>query len=314
LAKDGANSLAMTSTGKKIFFMVCSQTRTSARQDWLDQMPELGIIADVEPVFVFRKSTADITPDVWLKLATEINSRQNKGDGFVVLHGTDNLLSTSAAISFLLQNFNKPIIFTGAQSETGRSNKLEARANLINACQVATYHLPEVCIIYGNRILRANQTTGSDDIFTAPETGVLGRIDFSVRIFEKLVLRKKGEKKFQSKLNTNIELINLQPALNYQTVAQSLPAREGIIINAGEYENLPEELLALCGRVSSNVPIVIWSKKIASPIVGPKNIILINNLTWETTATKFMWALAAGRTPAKVKELMTKDAAGETLT
>ena len=93
--------------------MVCGLPLAGKQKDWLKSMPELGIIADVEPVFVFDQNSVDITPAVWIKLAQEIHKRMNDATGFVVLHSVDNLLYTAAALSFMLQNLTKPISFTG---------------------------------------------------------------------------------------------------------------------------------------------------------------------------------------------------------
>ena len=93
--------------------MVCGLSLAGKQKDWLKSMPELGIIADVEPVFVFDQNSVDITPAVWIKLAQEIHQRMDQATGFVVLHSVDNLLYTAAALSFMLQNLTKPIIFTG---------------------------------------------------------------------------------------------------------------------------------------------------------------------------------------------------------
>ena len=295
--------------------MVASQPFGLQPKDWLDQTKELSIIADIEPVLLFKKAGADVTPGLWLRLTKEIYSRLDSADGFVVLHGVDNLLYTASALSFLLQNLNKPVIFTGSQSNPADIRKLEIRANLINSVQSANYAITEVCLMFGNRLLRANQASRSLEeslnVFTAPASSILGRIDFSIRIFEKAALQNSGKVKFFDKLSDKIEIIQLSPFLSPKVLAKQVGDKEGIIVNANIYQTLPEDLIFLLEKITPDIPVVIWSKKISATVLVPKNILVVNNLTWETTVTKFMWAVAQTKNVSKIKELILKDIAGE---
>lgn len=297
--------------------MVANHPAGLKEKDWLSAMPEIGIIANVEPVFVFKKPSADITPEVWLRLAEEIYDRFDKAAGFVVLHGVDNLLYTSSALSFLLQNLTKPIIFTGGQQVTANGKKLEIRANLINAAQTANYNLGEVCLMFGNRLLRANQasraTEESLNVFTTPINGILGRIDFSIRIFDKAITKNKGKVKFFGKLSDKVEIIEASPAINLKTLTSRVAEKEGIIVDASRYQDLPQDLMFLLEKITADIPVIIWSRQAKAQVLAPKNVLLINNLTWETTVTKFMWVLGQTNNIKQIKVLMAKDVAGETI-
>jgi len=308
---------------KKVCLLVCSSIfglHKDKLNDWVKQMPELGIIADIEPVFVFSGNSIDIKPEVWIKLAQEISRRMSQYDGFVVIHGVDNLLYTASALSFLLQNLIKPVVFTGSkyigiETEKKDSKNIEIKANLINAVQVINYEFTEVGLMFGNRLLRASQASttsdGSLNIFTVPDAGVLGRIDFSFRIFDQVVIKNTGKAKLFNKLEANIEILNLVPVINSKMLAKKNIDKQGIIINAGGYQSLPEDLILFFGRAARNTPVIIWSDKFLSPILGLKNISVINNLTWETTITKFMWILTQTHNVKKVKGLMARDIVGE---
>jgi len=295
--------------------MIASQSAGLQPKDWLSSMPELNIIADIEPVFVFKHSAADITPEVWLRLAKEIYQRLDKADGFVILHGIDNLLYTSAALSFLLQNLPKPIIFTGGQQIMPDGKKFEIRANLINAVQTANYKIGEVGLMFGNRLIRANQASQSLEkslnVFNCPINAILGRIDFSIRIFEKALAKSQGKPKLFEQLSDKIEIIRVSPTLNLKTLSKRLSDREGIIVNAKYYQNLPQDLMFLFEKITPDTPVIIWTNQINNPIIAPKNILLINNMTWEACVTKFMWAVTQAKSLAKIKELMETDIAGE---
>jgi len=306
---------------KKICLLICNSIpglQPDKLKDWLAQMPELGIIADIEPIFVFGKNAADVNHDTWSKLADIIFKRLESCAGFVVLHGLDNLLFTTSALSFMLQSLSKPVIFTGSQNISNNSNdskNLGIKANLINAIQVATSGVGEVGLMFGNRLLRANQATRaygeSLNLFTAPENAVLGRIDFSIRIFERLVYPHSDKVKFFRQLNKKIEVINLSAVIDFDCLKKKLSGRDGVIINTGDYQGLPEDLVYTLSHSAKNMPVIIWSKEIRPSVLSPKNFLIINNMTWHATLVKFMWALSQGKGVAKVKELMAQSISGE---
>ena len=93
---------------------------------------------------------SDINIQDWNKLAQDIQQNYKHCDAFVVFHDKENLHYTSSALSFILENLNKPVIFT---------NK-----NLIHTLLVAkNTNIPEVMILSGNKLLRACRTTYNDN-------------------------------------------------------------------------------------------------------------------------------------------------------
>lgn len=302
----------MAKTKKKIYLMICGHFSEFSGKDILQKMPELTFISDVEPILVFEKPSVDMTPEVLIKLAAEIYKRIDKADGFVVLHNIDNAIYSSSVLTFLLQNITKPVVFTGGNL----SGKKEGfKANLINSIQAAGFDFSEVCLMFGNRLLRASQTSRvvqeNLNVFTAPTPAILGRVDFSVRIFDKLISRNKDKTKLFDKLNVNFEVVNISPLINFKELTKRLTGKDGVIVRAEDYQALPADLLFVLEKITSDVPVVIWSRKIeASPLVS-SNMILVNNMTYEATEAKFAWALAQAKDIKKVKELMIKNIAGE---
>lgn len=303
-------------TRKKIYLLICGDFAEIDPKNILQKMPELNIIADITPVFVFAKHTSNITAADWLKIVNEIKSNYDKFEGFVILHQIDNLLFTASALSFLLQGLTKPVILTGAQDEQSISQS-GIKANLINASQAVSYDVREVTLFFGNKLLRANQAAQVKDeslnIFTAPGQGVLGRIDFSIRIFEKALRSTRGSLKIFEKLNSNIEVLDLYPTLDIKDLTQRLNKKDGIIINARMYKKLPEDLLFVLEKINKETPVVVWNRKLKEINTKAQNIILINNMTWQTTVVKMMWALTQEKNPGKIKDLMNKNITGEIL-
>lgn len=305
----------MSKTNKKIYILICGQFVETQKKDWLKQLPELTIMTNAEAVEIFDGTSADMTPEVWFKLAKAIYQRLPSASGFVVLHNVDNILYTSSAMTFLLQNLTKPIIFTGRQFN---ANKIDFKANLINAVQAASNDFSEVALMFGNRLLRASQATlvlpESLNIFSAPDNSVIGRIDFSIRIFRKLVSSNTGRTKLFDKLSDNLAIIDISPLTNLKSLAKQLTDKDGIIVNAENCESLPEDLIFILQKITATVPVVVWSNKMDSLGLTAKNMIVINNMTWVTTELKFAWALTQTTDIKKVLALMTKNIAGEIIT
>jgi L-asparaginase len=284
---------------------------------WLAQLPELNIIAEVEPILISNKPSTELAPDVWLKLAQEIYRRLKKFDGFVVLHDLDNVLYTGAALSFLIKNLNKPIIITGGPALQNHQNELETKANLINAAQVASSAINEVGLIFGNRLLRANQAEQelplSLNKFSASENGILGRVDFSLRIFEHSAQKSSGRTSLSNKLNPDVVTIAIQPNLNAKTLHQQIGKSAGAVIDASAYEHIPERLQTLLGTIGHQTVVVLWWPGQLQPHLTPKNIIVVTDMTLPTTVVKLMWALGQTDATKKIKQLLQQNIAGELL-
>lgn len=120
---------------------------------------EIEIYDGIEPI-----DSSNVTPDLWVRLAEVIRDHYMRFDGFVVLHGTDTMSFTASALSFMLENLAKPVVFTGSQIPMGVL-RTDGRENLITAIEIAaaTHEgrpiVPEVTIYFQNKLFRANRTT-----------------------------------------------------------------------------------------------------------------------------------------------------------
>lgn len=108
--------------------------------------------------------SSNVTPQLWTELASTVQSNYEKYDGFVVLHGTDTMSYTASALSFMFENLQKPVVFTGSQIPMGIM-RTDGRENLITAIEIAAARkngypmVPEVCLYFQNRLFRANRTS-----------------------------------------------------------------------------------------------------------------------------------------------------------
>jgi L-asparaginase len=108
--------------------------------------------------------SSDITPEFWVTLAEIIQENYHKYNGFVVLHGTDTMSYSASALSFMLENLSKPVVFTGSQLPIGKL-RTDGKENLVSAIEIAAATsngqplVPEVTIFFENQLFRGNRTT-----------------------------------------------------------------------------------------------------------------------------------------------------------
>lgn len=108
--------------------------------------------------------SSNIQPDFWVKLVDIIEEKYNAYDGFVILHGTDTMAYSASALSFMLENLSKPVVFTGSQLPIGML-RTDGKENLISAIEIAAAvkngmpRVPEVSVYFENQLFRGNRTT-----------------------------------------------------------------------------------------------------------------------------------------------------------
>ena len=121
----------------------------------LQRIPELKQLdCEIETLsFKHPIDSSNMNPKEWAKIATIIEDNYCSFDGFVVLHGSDTMSYSASALSFMLENLAKPVIFTGSQLPIG-DLRTDAKENLITAIQIASLRkddkpvISEVCLYF----------------------------------------------------------------------------------------------------------------------------------------------------------------------
>lgn len=192
----------------------------------LDKIPELQLLDCTIETVSFEKpiDSSNMNPAYWVQIAEIIESNYNKSDGFVVLHGSDTMSYTASALSFMLENLAKPVVFTGSQLPIG-DLRTDAKENLITSIQMAALQnegisvIKEVCLYFEYKLYRANRTTKLNaENFKAfaslnypelAESGVHLKVNFD-QLFKPDL---KKPLMVYKNLDTNIALIKLFPGV-----------------------------------------------------------------------------------------------------
>ena len=132
----------------------------------LNHIPELKLLDCTIETVSFKKpiDSSDMNTEAWIALAEIIESQYHRVDGFVILHGSDTMSFSASALSFMLENLDKPVIFTGSQLPIG-DLRTDAKENLITSIQIAALRennqpvIREVGLFFEYKLFRGNRST-----------------------------------------------------------------------------------------------------------------------------------------------------------
>jgi L-asparaginase len=176
--------------------------------------------------------SSDMNPQHWVELVSVIEKNYEKYDGFVVLHGSDTMAYTASALSFMLENLNKPVILTGSQLPLGMIRS-DGRENLITAIEIAaarhdeTPVVPEVAVYFENKLLRGNRTFKYNaENFGAFQSGnypPLAEVGIHIKFNHNAILKPNFKSlKAHTRLDNNITILKLFPGISKECVAAQL--------------------------------------------------------------------------------------------
>jgi len=181
--------------------------------------------------------SSNMKPETWIKIAELIRDQYEKFDGFIVLHGTDTMSFTASALSFMLEDLNKPVILTGSQLPVS-TLRTDARENLISAIEIAAAdkdglpQVPEVCIYFEFKLFRGNRTTkhNTEDFnaFLSPNYPLLAESGVHVKYHSRWILKKDGSEKLKThtRLDNNIAILKIFPGISEKTLDAILGTAE----------------------------------------------------------------------------------------
>ncbi|MFI0428634.1 asparaginase [Mariniflexile sp. HMF6888] len=193
----------------------------------LDKIPELQLLDCHIETVSFEKpiDSSNMNPGYWVQIAEIIEAHYNKFDGFVVLHGSDTMSYTASALSFILENLVKPVVFTGSQLPIG-DLRTDAKENLITSIQMASLQengkplVKEVCLYFEYKLYRANRTTKLNaenfKAFASLNYPELAESGVHLKVNQDYLLKPDLKKTLivHKNLDTNIALIKLFPGMS----------------------------------------------------------------------------------------------------
>jgi L-asparaginase len=208
---------------------------------------------DIEVVPFEPIDSSNASPALWIKLAEIIRASYDRFDGFVVLHGTDTMSYSSSALSFMLENLTKPVVFTGSQIPIGVM-RTDGRENLITAIEIAAAKdkggramIPEVCLYFQNKLFRANRTMklSAEDLsaFASYNYPALADVGIGLHYNRGAIMKPRGKKPFgiNTALADSVMIIKIFPGLTERVFRSMLstPGVKSIILETYGSGNAP---------------------------------------------------------------------------
>ena len=304
-----------------------------------NSIPELNHLECSLETISFEQpiDSSNINPSHWESIASIIQSHYQTADGFVVLHGSDTMSYTASAISFMIENLDKPIIFTGSQLPIG-DLRTDAKENLITAIEIAAAQkngkprVSEVCIYFEYKLYRANRTTkisaAQFQAFDSPNYPILAESGVELKFHEHTLLTSKSSKEliFRKILPQNVLLIKLFPGITEAVLNHmfQMPQLKGVILETYGSGNAPTEkwfLELLRNTLQKGIPIVDITQCFAGSVVLGKyetslellemGLIDGKDITTEAAITKLMYLFSIPEIDGKVKDLFETSLRGE---
>lgn len=222
----------------------------------LQKIPELKQLdCNIETVS-FEKpiDSSNMSLEKWVTIATIIETNYTNFDGFVVLHGSDTMSYSASALSFMLENLHKPVVFTGSQLPIG-DLRTDAKENLITAIQIASLQnkgkpvINEVSLYFEYKLYRGNRTTKINaehfNAFTSPNYSPLVESGVHLNVITTAFLPKVSTKKFivHKNLDDNVVVIKMFPGINETVLSAiiAIPSLKGIVLETYGSGNAPSE-------------------------------------------------------------------------
>ena len=222
----------------------------------LNKIPELKQLdCDIETIsFEHPIDSSNMNLQKWVQIAEIIETQYDIFDGFVVLHGSDTMSYSASALSFMLENLSKPVVFTGSQLPIG-DLRTDAKENLITAIQIASLQhkgkpvINEVCLYFEYKLYRGNRTTKINaehfNAFASPNYPPLAESGVHLKVNRELFLSKTNSKKFivHKELDDNVVVVKMFPGINESVLSAilNIPNLKGMVLETYGSGNAPTD-------------------------------------------------------------------------
>ncbi|MEE1362494.1 MAG: asparaginase [Selenomonadaceae bacterium] len=213
----------------------------------LAKVPELESLGVIDIVELMQLDSTNIQPKDWIQMAQAIEERYADYDGFIITHGTDTMAHSAAALYYMLENLQKPVIFTGSQLSLVEEGS-DAPANLLLAMYGAVSSVPGVYLAFHNKLMQGNAakklcTENFDGFYSinVPDVAVLedGKIKWNI---SSDFIEPEKELKINTAIDTHVAVFEVFPGFNTDIIRMAVDSGcKGIVLKGYGAGNVPSE-------------------------------------------------------------------------
>ncbi len=303
------------------------------------ELPELvRFDLDIKTVsFSPPLDSSEMGPEMWIRLALTIEEHYDSFDGFVVLHGTDTMAYSASALSFLLENLGKPIIFTGSQLPIGML-RTDGRENLITSIEIAAAEIndapavPEVCVFFQNKLFRGNRTTKYNveyfNAFRSENYPPLAESGINIEFNYHAINYPYGDRKLKvyKEMDNNVAILKIFPGIKGNLLKRvfSTGGLKGVIMETygagnaptaswfiSEIEKAVERDILIVNVSQCTTGSVDMNKYNTGKRLQEAGVLSGYDMTTEAAVTKLMFLLAQAPNAKELRPLINSSIRGE---
>jgi glutamyl-tRNA(Gln) amidotransferase subunit D len=331
-------TVSILSTGgtiaSKVDYRTGAVTSQFSAGEILAAIPEMEEIAAYDAEVIYQILSENMRAEYWMELARAVARKVREGAaGVVITHGTDTMMYTAAALSFMLQT-PVPVVLVGSQRSSDRPSS-DAAMNAICAATVARSDIAEVVVVMhgspsddhcsihrGTRVRKMH--TSRRDAFRSLNESPLGSVDYlSRRIETFLPYRRRGEMELELKdrLEPACAMVKYIPGASPDILDYYIDkGYRGIVLEGTGLGHVASDWIAGIRRASEDgIPVVVTSQCLQGRICDrvydtgrdmlEAGAIEGADMLPEVALVKLMWVLA--NSPQETRVLMKRPLAGE---
>jgi len=335
------NSILIIYTGGTIGMIVDDETKALVPFNFDNIYEQMPVLKKFDCRLQFHcfeplMDSSNMNPEVWVQLAGIIENNYEQYDGFVILHGSDTMAYTASALSFMLENLNKPVIFTGSQLPLGVI-RTDGRENFLTAIEIAaakeddTPIVPEVCIYFENQLLRANRTVKYNaEFFHAFVSGnypSLAEVGIKIIYNRNNILKPNFKKlKVHKQMDTHVGILKLHPGISLTLVDSVLKTSglKALVLETFGSGNAPMEpgfINLLKASIDNGLVIINVTQCVTGTVLQGKyatsmplkeiGVTSGKDISTEAAITKLMYLFGKYQDSDQVRTLFQKSIRGE---
>ncbi|HUT65712.1 MAG TPA: asparaginase [Spirochaetota bacterium] len=290
---------------------------------------DVGSLCEVDTHDLMRIDSSNMQPEDWKTIARASFDGLEDYDGVVISHGTHTMAYTASALTFMLQNIDKPVVLTGAQVPAGEEGS-DAEKNIKDSLLFAGEGIPGVFIVFGSKVIkgcRASKTsTVLFDAFESINYPLIAKIQDKEIVYRNKPSRPKKNPQLIASLDSRVLLLRLVPGTPpaLLDIVDTINCR-GLVLECFGAGGVPSERRNLVPKIRSLIDrgtiVAITTQCLTGGVdltvydVGRKSLragaLSGLDMTTEALVTKLMWALGQSTDRDTVLNIMTTNFADE---
>ncbi|NPV62469.1 MAG: Glu-tRNA(Gln) amidotransferase subunit GatD [Methanotrichaceae archaeon] len=337
-SRPGMPTVSILSTGgtiaSKVDYRTGAVTSQFSAGEIISAIPELEEIANYRARVIYQILSENMRAEYWMELARAVAAEIASGaEGVIITHGTDTMMYTAAALSFMLRT-PVPVVVVGSQRSSDRPSS-DSAMNAICAATVAISDIAEVCVVMhgdtsddycsihrGTRVRKMH--TSRRDAFQSVNCSPIGRVDYLTRKIRPLIpYRQRGqvELELMDRLEPNCALVKYTPGSSPDVLDYYVDrGYKGLVIEGTGLGHVASNWIPSIKRATEEgLPVVVTSQclrgRICDRVYDTGRDMLAagaiegEDMLPEVALVKLMWVL--GNRPEEVQTLMRTPLAGE---